>query len=106
MPGAIAFSSRSRRMASPNGPGAALPGRAICPPRCRRATDYDAPDEIYSPEIRRDRGWRARLSYGVPLGTLGGWLRSRLPDTLAPVTLQFAADYLSQTSDIPNFSYR
>ncbi len=68
--------------------------------------EFDAPDPIFSPTLtRRDRRYVSRLSVGSPLTSIGGAVGLELPDALSEVTLQIAADYRRQDSNIGNFSY-
>ena len=68
--------------------------------------EFDAPDPIFSPTIsRRDRRYVSRLSVGSPITSIGGAVGLELPDALSDLTLQIAADYRRQDSNIGNFSY-
>lgn len=67
---------------------------------------FDAPDPIFSPTIvRRDRRYTSRVAVGSPLTSIGGWVGLELPELLSDLTLQLAADYRRQNSNIGNFSY-
>jgi hypothetical protein len=69
-------------------------------------TNWGGPDPVYSSSVtRRDTGWRGRIAYGVPIATLVGLAGATTPEALAPITLQLAADYIRQDSNIPNFDY-
>ncbi len=68
--------------------------------------EFDAPDPIFSPTLtRRDRRYVSRLSVGSPVTAIGKVVGLELPESLSDLTLQLAADYRRQDSNIGNFSY-
>ncbi len=68
--------------------------------------EFDAPDPIFSPTLtRRDRRYVSRISVGSPLTSITGAVGWDLPQALSDLTLQVAADYRRQDSNIGNFSY-
>ncbi|MCR9137208.1 MAG: DUF2860 domain-containing protein [Alphaproteobacteria bacterium] len=69
-----------------------------------RWTNYDQPDPTYSATVtRKDRIFKARLAYGLPLGTLFEWFNMTTGDAVADVNFQVGVNYLNWESNIPNF---
>ena len=69
-----------------------------------RWTNYDQPDPTYSATVtRRDRIFKARIAYGVPLGTLFEWMNVTPGEAISDVNFQVGVNYLNWDSNIPNF---
>jgi len=67
---------------------------------------YDAPDPRYDPtRSREDFRLKARIAYGVPLGTVANWAGGELPYALSDITFQVAGAYFYQDSNIANFDF-
>ena len=62
---------------------------------------YDGNDPTISPQTRKDKSARARVTYGVPLETLA----DETPDLLKGVTLTLSAEAYRQVSNMTNFTY-
>jgi hypothetical protein len=66
--------------------------------------NYDQPDPTYSTTVtREDRVFKARLAYGLPLGTLFDWINVTPAETVSAVNFQVGVNYLNWDSNIPNF---
>lgn len=69
--------------------------------------DYDGLDTEYD-AVRQDDVFRARVSYGLPVRTLGGWFgidTSAAFFNFGDLVLQTSVDYVDQDSNISDFSY-
>ncbi len=79
-------------------------GQYISAAASYRWTNYDQPDPTYSATVtRRDRILKARLAYGLPLGTLFEWIDVPTSDAVSDVNFQVGVNYLNWESNIPNF---
>ena len=69
-----------------------------------RWLDYDRPDPNYSSNVtRRDRLFRGRIAYGLPVDLLLETINVTPPEGTFDVNLQLGVNYLNQDSNIPNF---
>lgn len=71
------------------------------------AVDYDGYDTEYE-TVRQDDVLRARVSYGLPVRTLGGWMgidTSGAFFNFGDLVLQTSIDYVDQDSNVGDFSY-
>jgi hypothetical protein len=71
------------------------------------AVDYRGFDTDYG-ETRSDRVTRARVSYGLPVRTLGGWMGVDTSGgffNFGDLVLQTSLDYVRQNSNISDFDY-
>ncbi len=66
---------------------------------------YNEPNPIISAENRTDHTMRLDLTYGVPLGTIAGYLHGKLPDQLSSVVVTVSGEYFDQVSTLPNYTY-
>lgn len=69
--------------------------------------DYDGVDTGYG-VVRDDDVFRARLSYGLPIRTLGSWIGFDTTNaffSFGDVVLQTSIDYIDQSSNIADFDY-
>jgi hypothetical protein len=62
---------------------------------------YDGNDPIVASNLRIDKAARARVTYGIPLGTLA----DDAPEFFKPFTLTVSAEAFRQVSSITNFTY-
>jgi hypothetical protein len=72
------------------------------------AANYDGYDVEYG-AVRADDTVRARLSYGLPVRTLGDWIgfdTSGAFFSFGDLVLQTSLDYVDQRSNIADFDYR
>lgn len=70
-----------------------------------RWTNYDQPDPTYSATVtRKDRIFKARLAYGLPLGTFFEWIKVPTGEAVSDVNFQVGVNYLNWESNIPNFN--
>jgi len=70
-----------------------------------RWTNYDQPDPTYSATVtRKDRIFKARIAYGLPLGTFFERFNVTTSDAVADVNFQVGVNYLNWESNIPNFN--
>lgn len=69
-----------------------------------RWTNYDQPDPTYSTTVtRKDRIFKARIAYGLPLGTFFEWIKVPTGEAISDVNFQVGVNYLNWESNIPNF---
>lgn len=66
--------------------------------------DYVAPDLAISSRHRRDRLFRLRLTYGVPLTTL--YIGKFLPKPLNDLSVSVTYQYFRELSNITNYAYK
>ncbi|MEX3010991.1 tetratricopeptide repeat protein [Hoeflea sp. TYP-13] len=79
-------------------------GQYILATASYRWLDYDQPDPNYSTTVtRKDRLFKGRLAYGLPLDVILENIDVTPPEATANINFQVGVNYLNQDSNIPNF---